>query len=107
MAGPKKKKTTQEQKTTEEQAFQSAANSEYNILTPMFNAEHVRIKHPFSNNDIHASTKSEKFFQVFKEFSEKGLAEKLESEMTTFGNQIDSKWHTILTEAKAYCANHN
>lgn len=105
MAGPQKKKSTQEQKTTEEQAFQSAANSEYNILTPMLNAEYVRIKHPFSNNDIHTSTKSEKFFQVFKEFSEKGLAEKLESEMTAFGNQIDPKWLIVLAEAKAYCTN--
>lgn len=107
MAGPKNKKSTEEKKTTEEQAFQSAANSTSNIFMPMINAEYVRIRHPFSNNDIHTSTSSDKFFQTFKEFCDKGLANKLEAELTTFGNEIDKKWLEVLEKAKDYCANNN
>ena len=49
MAGaPPKKKVVREEKNSEEIAFTTAKNSEYNICTPMLNAAHIRITHPFT-----------------------------------------------------------
>jgi len=107
MAGPPKKKQVREVKNSEEIAFASAANSVYNICIPMLNAERIRMKHPYSLYDIHVSTNSPKFFETFKEFSDKGLFDKLSLELSKFGETIDPKWFEVLDKAKQYCVKQN
>lgn len=104
MAGaPPKKKVIREEKNSEEIAFNTAKHSEYNTCTPMLNAEFIRMTHPFTRQDLHFSTKSKEFFATFKEFSDKGLGDRLFMELTYFGANIDEKWFDVLHEAKTYC----
>jgi len=104
MAGaPPKKKVIREEKNSEEIAFTTAKNSEYNTCTPMLNAAYIRITHPFTRKDIHLSTKSHEFFSLFKEMSDKGLGDRLFMELSQFGANIDEKWFEVLHEAKIYC----
>jgi hypothetical protein len=107
MAGPPKKKQVREVKNSEEIAFSAAANSVYNVCIPMADAEFIRFKHPYAASDIHTSTKSPKFFETFKEFSDKGLFDKLCMELTIFGGTIDHRWLDVLDKAKQYCAEQN
>lgn len=99
---PLKKKVVREEKNSEEIAFITAKNSEYNTCTPMLNAEYIRITHPFSRKDIHLSTKSPEFFATFKEISDDGLGDRLFMELSQFGANIDEKWFEVLHEAKIY-----
>lgn len=106
MAGaPPKKKVIREEKNSEEIAFNTAKHSEYNTCTPMLDAEFIRMTHPFTRKDLHFSTKSREFFETFKEFSDKGLGDRLFMELTYFGANIDEKWFDVLHEAKIYCGN--
>ena len=101
MAGPpKKKKVVTEEKTTEESLFLAEKNSTYNTLIPMLDAEYVRVRHPVLKIDIHMSTKSQQFMDIFKEFSEKGLGEKLEKELTFFAENYDAKWFNVLNSVR-------
>lgn len=103
MAGgpPKKKKNTEEQKTTEESAFLSEKNSEYNTLIPMLDAEYVKVRHPFLKKDFHVKTNSNEFVEIYKEFSQKGLGEKLENELIYFSENYDPKWAEVLANVKS------
>ena len=101
MAGPAKKKQQREEKTDEQSAFVAASNSQYNTLTPMRDAEYVRFHHPHKGISIHCSTRSEKFYELFAEFSEKGLGEKMISELNHFADAIDPKWNAVRDEVLA------
>lgn len=103
MAGgpPKKKKNAEEQKTTEESAFLSEKNSGYNTLIPMFDAEYVKVRHPFLKVDLHMKTNSEEFINIFNEFCKKGLGEKLEKELIYFAENYDPKWFLVLENIKS------
>lgn len=103
MTGPPKKKLIREVKDSDETAFVAAANSIYNICIPMQNAEFVRFNHPCKKNDIHTATNAPRFYETFKELSDSGLAHKLNTEFTFFGNNFDLKWLDILTAAEEYC----
>lgn len=104
---PKKKKYKEEEKTTEESVFLSEKNSEYNTLIPMLNAEYVRVRHPFLKKDFHLKTNSEEFLNLFYEFTQKGLGDKMEKELAYFAKNYDSKWLPVLNNAKLYCENKN
>lgn len=103
MAGPPKRKQLREEKNSEEIAFSNAANSVYSICVPMKNAEFIRFKHPYAANDIHTSTSSDKFLETFKEFSDKGLHNKMCRELAHFGETIDPRWFSVLDKAQKHC----
>ncbi len=103
MAGPIKKKQAREEKNTEEASFLSVSNSEYNVCTPMLNAAFIRMTHPHTKKDMHFSTNSPEFFATFKEFCDKGVADKLFRELTYFGAHIDTRWFDVLHDARTYC----
>jgi hypothetical protein len=100
---PQKKKQVREEKTTEQTLIQAAIHSQYNTCTPMVGAAYIRIKHPVTRLDIHCSTNSNKFFELFKELCDKGMADRLFTELTSFGSDIDEKWFEVLGNARAYC----
>lgn len=100
MAGPTKKKQQREEKTDEQSAFIAASNSNYNTLTPMMDAEYVRFHHPHKGISIHCSTRSEQFFELFSEFSSKGLGEKMFAELERFAETIDPKWSDVIASVK-------
>lgn len=95
MPAPKQKQPV-DKRTPEEIAYQSAANSNYNVCTPMLDAEYIRISHPISRKDMHMKTNSEQFAAVFNELAANGLRDKLIAELTMFGDNYDSRWHGIL-----------
>lgn len=93
---PYKQKQQVDKRTPEEIAYQSAANSRYNICTPMLDAEYIRISHPVARKDMHMRTNSEQFTAVFNELASNGLRNKLIAELTMFGDNYDPKWHDVL-----------
>jgi hypothetical protein len=102
MAGPQKnKKIKEEEKTTEESAFLAKKNSNYNTLIPMVNAEYVKVRHPFLGIDLHFKTNSQEFVDIFNEFSQKGLGEKLKKELILFAEQYDKRWFDVLKHLQA------
>lgn len=101
MAGPQKKKQKREEKNDEMSSFATAANSQYNTITPMVDAEYCRFHHPHKGISIHCSTKSEQFHALFAEFGEKGLREKMIAELRRYAETIDPKWNGVLDEALA------
>jgi len=103
MAGPKKKTQSREEKNDEQTAFSAASNSEYNTITPMLNAAFARFHHPFKGVSIHCATDSQVFMDTFSEFCEKGLANKMVSELTEYADRYDARWREVLRRA----ANHS
>lgn len=101
MAGPTKKKQQREEKNDEQSAFSAAANSQYNTITPMIDAEYCRFHHPHKGVSIHCSTKSEQFHALFAEFAEKGLRDKMIAELRRYAETIDARWNGVLEEALA------
>jgi hypothetical protein len=76
-------------------AIESAKNSTYNICTPMYNAQHVRIHHPITLMDDLYSVNDPAFYDVFKDLCQKGLDEKLFAEIKSFADKIDPAWSNI------------
>lgn len=99
MAGPTKKKQAREEKSDEQSAFVSAANSEYNTITPMVDAAFARFHHPFKGISIHCATDSDKFMDTFAEFCRKGLAKKMVSELSEYAVRYDARWNDVLGKA--------
>lgn len=99
MAGPTKKKQNREEKNDEQSAFSSAANSDYNTITPMVDAAFARFHHPFQGISIHCATNSDKFMDTFAEFCEKGLAKKMVSELSEYAVRYDARWNDVLGKA--------
>ena len=96
-----KQKRTEDKRSPEEIALEAARNSQYNILTPMYKAEHVRFRNPLTSLDKLYSVKDPAFYEVFYEFSKKGLEQKLFDEIKSFVS-IDPEWENILKTLEGY-----
>lgn len=96
-----KKAVIKETRTPEEIAIQSASNS-YRIFIPLHNAEHVYVKNPLTNKDHHMSTFSEAFAEMVYELSNKGLGDKISSDLMFFAENYDSKWNKVIDFLNGY-----
>lgn len=97
MSAPSKKKKREETKSNEELALTSAMNSQYNIMHPMINAEHVRVRNPITGLDPLFNTKSDSFRELIVYLCEKGLKQKLSEEFDFFTKNYDIRWDNIKT----------
>ena len=100
MSGPVKKKKIAivDKRSPEEIAIQSAMNSNYNIITPLFNGDYAYINNPLTQKTVHLRTNSEAFFEMFMELCEKGLTQKLRGEVSSFSRDYDDKWAQVLLD---------
>lgn len=96
-----KQKRLEDKRSPEEIALESAKNSPYNMLTPMINAEHIRFRNPITSLDKIYKVQDPQFYEVFYEFSQKGLEERLFSELNSFV-QIDSSWKNVTDALTEY-----
>jgi hypothetical protein len=97
MSGPVKKKVAVvDKRSPEEIAIQSAMNSNYNVITPLLNGEYAYINNPLTQKTAHLGTNSDEFFEMFLELCEKGLMDKLRSEVVSFSKDPSDKWAQVL-----------
>lgn len=96
-----KKAVIKETRTPEEIAIQSAANS-YRIFIPLYNAEHVYVKNPLTNKDHHMSTSSQEFAEMVYELAQKGLKDKIFSDLNFFAQNYDIKWNNVTDFLNGY-----
>ena len=89
-------------RTTDEIAVQSAMTSRYNILTPMYKAQNIRINNPLTTKDHLFSVKDSAFFEMFYELSQLGLKDKLFDELETFIVNIDPDWQAVYSDMVQY-----
>ena len=73
-------------------------NSNYNIITPLFNGDYAYINNPLTQKTVHLGTNSEAFFEMFIELCEKGLTQKLRGEVSSFSRDYDDKWAQVLLD---------
>ena len=95
MPTPSKKKKREETRSFEELSLLSAMNSEYSIMHPMLDAEHVRLRNPLTGRDPLFKTNSDSFRKMIVELCDKGLDKKLSKEFDLFAEKYDSKWAQI------------
>lgn len=89
-------------RTTDEIAIQSAMTSRYNILTPMYKAQNIRINNPLTTKDHLFSVKDSAFFEMFYELAQLGLKEKLFDELESFIASIDPDWQSVYADIVQY-----
>ncbi len=92
---PQYKVATKDTRTPEEIAIQAAANAQYNMCTPLFNAENVRITDPVSRRDSIYIVGSYRLADRLAELIGLGLGEKLKSEFSKFELEIDPRWGSV------------
>jgi len=92
MPPPMKKKKREETRGNEEIALLSALNSEYNIMQPMADAGHIRVRNPLTGKDPSFKTNDDSFRELIQYLCEKGLTKKLEREFDEFALKYDPKW---------------
>ena len=97
-----KQKRVEDKRSAEEIAIESAKNSSYNILTPMFNAQHLRVRNPITSLDKLYDVNKPNFFEDFYELSQKGLEERLFAELNTFAKDIDPNWSNVIQSLNGY-----
>ncbi len=95
MPAPSRKKKREETRTNEELALLSAINSDYNLMYPMLDAEHVRLRNPLTGKDPLFKTNSNSFREMIVQLCDKGLDKKLSKEFDLFAEKYDSKWAQI------------
>lgn len=95
MPAPSRKKKREETRTNEELALLSAINSDYNLMYPMVDAEHVRLRNPLTGKDPLFKTNSDSFREMIVQLCDKGLDKKLSKEFDLFAEKYDSKWAQI------------
>ena len=95
MPAPSRKKKREETRTNEELALLSAINSDYNLMYPMVDAEHVRLRNPLTGKDPLFKTNSDSFRKMIVQLCDKGLDKKLSKEFDLFAEKYDSKWAQI------------
>jgi hypothetical protein len=95
MPAPSRKKKREETRTNEELALLSAMNSDYTLMYPMVNAEHVRIRNPLTGRDPVFKTNSDSFREMIVQLCDKGLDKKISKEFDLFAEKYDSKWAQI------------
>jgi len=89
-------------RTPDEIAIQSAMTSRYNILTPMYKAQNIRINNPLTAKDHLFSVKDSAFFEMFYKLAELGLKEKLFDELESFIANIDPDWQSVYADIVQY-----
>ncbi|MBM3909880.1 MAG: hypothetical protein FJ352_03845, partial [Firmicutes bacterium] len=73
----RKQKRAEEQRTPSQVAIDSAKTSSYNLCTPMYEAQHIRLRNPVTGLDKLYSVTDPAFFNAFYELAQLGLQEKL------------------------------
>jgi uncharacterized protein YjfI (DUF2170 family) len=89
-------------RTPDEIAVQSAMTSHYNILTPMYKAQNIRIKNPLTTRDHLFSVNDPEFYNMFYELSQLGLKDKMMLEIETFAANIDPDWQAVYSALQGY-----
>lgn len=84
-----------ETRSNEEIAIESFKNSSYNLMIPMNNAAHVRVRNPITGKDPHFSTSDFSFFDLLSDLSSKGLQSKIESEFLFFAQNYNPLWSEV------------
>jgi len=97
-----KQKRQEDKRSAEEIAIESAKNSIYNVCTPMYKAEHIRMHNPITGLDKQFSVNDPAFFDYFYDLSQKGLKDKLFSEIKSFSTDIDSAWENVYSALIGY-----
>jgi hypothetical protein len=97
-----KQKRTEDKRSSDEIAIESAKNSIYNVCTPMYKAEHIRMRNPITALDKVYSVKDPSFFEAFYELANMGLEEKLMSEIEYFAASIDPDWQSVYSTLSGY-----
>lgn len=98
----KYKVEVKETRSREEIAIQSIVNSEYHLMIPMYQAKYVVVKNPITGFHDHLATSDKKFFELLYELSQKGLEQKIFSDLEYFANNYDSNWFEVLKNYKNY-----
>lgn len=95
----KVKKATQkaDKKTEEEQLIQATINSQYSLLIPKINAEHVAVRNPLDSTIKNFSTKSNDLVEYLKQLCALGLTQKLMNDFMDL-KQFDEKWESVLND---------
>lgn len=91
-----------DKRTPNEIAIQSAITSHYNILTPMYKAEHIRVRNPLTGLDNLFSVTSPAFYDMFYELAQLGLKDKMMLEIETFAATIDPDWQAVYSTLQRY-----
>lgn len=97
----KKQKRAEDKRSVEEIALEAAKNSHYNLFTPLFNAENIRFHDPVTLKDVTFRVTDENFYQLFYDYSQKGLKEKFFSELESFV-AYDSKWQSVIDSLNGF-----
>ena len=95
-------KQIKDTRSPEEIAIQSAMTSHYNIRTPMYKAEKIRIKNPLTTLDHLFSVNDPEFYNMFYELAQLGLKDKLMLEIETFAANIDPDWQAVYSALEGY-----
>lgn len=96
------KSSIQDTRTTEEIAIQSTITSSYNIFTPCYGAQNIRVKNPLTGKNSLFSVKDSAFFELFYYLAQKGLYNKMMLEVETFTAQIDPDWQPVYVALRDY-----
>ncbi len=98
----KKQKRIEDKRSIEEIAIDSAKTSNYNLCTPMYKAEHIRLRNPITGLDKLYSVTDPAFFEAFYELAQLGLKDKLMLEIKTFTASIDPDWQSVYSSLEGY-----
>lgn len=97
-----KQKKVEDTRSPQEIAIDSAKTSSYNLCTPMYKAEHIRLRNPTTGLDKLYSVTDLAFYEAFYELSQLGLKDKLMLEIETFIVSIDPDWQSVYSALQGY-----
>lgn len=97
-----KQKRAEDKRSSNEIAVDSAKTSTYNMCTPMYKAEHIRLRNPITGLDKLYSVTDPAFYEAFYELSQLGLQDKLMLEIETFTASIDPDWQPVYDSLQGY-----
>ena len=97
-----KQKRAEDKRSSQEIAIDSAKTSSYNMCTPMYKAEHIRLRNPITGLDKLYSVTDPIFYEAFYELSQLGLKDKLMLEIETFTASIDPDWQAVYSSLQGY-----
>lgn len=97
-----KQKRAEDKRSSNEIAIDSAKTSTYNMCTPMYRAEHIRLRNPITGLDKLYSVTDPAFYEAFYELSQLGLKDKLMHEIETFTANIDPDWQSVYASLQGY-----
>ena len=97
-----KQKRIEDKRSSNEIAIDSAKTSTYNMCTPMYKAEHIRLRNPITGLDKLYSVTDPAFYEAFYELSQLGLKKKLFDELESFIANIDPDWQSVYADIVQY-----